>query len=89
MDAETLIMLVSNLGVPSVLLGFVGYYVIFLQKEIAKERKSMQMQDHQNDLQLVELVKASNSAILELKVALSEQTTTMRDLLAKLDKKRK
>ena len=89
MDAETLIMLVSNLGVPSGLLGFVGYYVIFLQKEIAKERKSMQMQDHQNDLQLVELVKASNSAILELKVALSEQTTTMRDLLAKLDKKRK
>ena len=89
MDAETLIMLVSNLGVPSVLLGFVGYYVIFLQKEIAKERKSMQMQGHQNDLQLVELVKASNSAILELKVALSEQTTTMRDLLAKLDKKRK
>jgi hypothetical protein len=89
MDAETLIMLVSNLGVPSVLLGFVGYYVIFLQKEIAKERKSMQMQDHQNDLQLVELVKASSSAILELKVALSEQTLTMRDLLAKLDKKRK
>ena len=89
MDAETLIMLVSNLGEPAVLLGFVGYSVIFLQKEIAKERKSMQMQDHQNDLQLVELVKASNSAILELKVALSEQTTTMRDLLAKLDKKRK
>ena len=48
----------------------------------------MREQELQNDSQLIELVKASSDALVELKTALAEQTITMRELLGKLDKRR-
>ena len=88
MELESIIGLVERIGVPIVCLGFCGWYIRYLSDQFQSERHQMREQELQNDSQLIELVKASSDALVELKTALAEQTITMRELLGKLDKRR-
>ena len=85
MDLATIIELVERLGVPVVVLLFAGWYIRYLSDQFQIERKQTAEQEMQNDQQLIELVKASSDALLEMKMALAEQTATMRELLGRLD----
>ena len=88
MELESIIGLIERIGVPIVCLGFCGWYIRYLSAQFQSERHQMREQELQNDGQLIELVKTSSDALVELKTALAEQTITMRELLGKLDKRR-
>ena len=60
-----------------------------LQDGFTRERTEMRQQDIENDRQLVEIVKTTSDAFTEMKTALAEQTSTMRELLGRLDTKRR
>ena len=49
-----------------------------------KEREAMRQQEEKGDEQLLEIVKATSSALIEMKTALAEQTATMRELIGRL-----
>ena len=82
-DAE-LVVLVERLGVPMVVLAFCGWYIMYLHEGFAKERESMRENERREDDQLVEIVKTTSTALLEVKTALVEQTAAMRLLIEKL-----
>ena len=84
MDIDSVIGLIERIGVPIVYLGFCGWYIRYLSDQFQIERKQTAEQELQNDQQLIELVKGSPNALLEMKTALAEQTATMRELLAML-----
>ena len=88
MDVSTVIELVERLGVPVVVLIFSGWYITHLQEEFAKERDAMRLQEEKGDESLIEVIRASSDALLEMKTALAEQTATMRELLSRLDTRR-
>ena len=88
MDTGTIIELVERLGVPVVVLLFAGWYVKWLQEGFAKEREAMMSREGREEEQLIEIVKASSDALLEMKTALAEQTAAMRELLSRLDTRR-
>jgi|TARA_R100000656_G_scaffold21076_1_gene18765 hypothetical protein len=88
MELDSIIGLIEQIGVPIVCLGACGWYIRYLSDQFQCERHEMREQELQNDSQLIELVKASSDALVELKTALAEQTITMRELLGKLDKRR-
>lgn len=83
-EISVFIQLVERLGVPVVVLGFAGWYIKFLQDAFSKEREAMREQEIHNDEQLLDVVKSSSDALVEMKTALAEQTSTMRELLATL-----
>ena len=83
-EVSVFIQLVERLGVPIVVLGFAGWYIKFLQDAFSKEREAMREQEIHNDEQLLDVVKSSSDALVEMKIALAEQTATMRELLAML-----
>jgi len=83
-EISVFIQLVERLGVPIVVLGFAGWYIKFLQDAFSKEREAMREQEIHNDEQLLDVVKSSSDALVEMKTALAEQTSTMRELLATL-----
>ena len=83
-EVNVFIQLVERLGVPIVVLGFAGWYIKFLQDAFSKEREAMREQEIHNDEQLLDVVKSSSDALVEMKTALAEQTSTMRELLATL-----
>ena len=88
MDVSTIVELIERLGVPVVVLLFAGWYVKWLQEGFDKEREAMRSQEGKEEEQLISLVKASSDALLEMKMALAEQTATMRELLGRLDTRR-
>ena len=83
-EVSVFIQLVERLGVPIVVLGFAGWYIKFLQDAFSKEREAMREQEIRSDEQLLDVVKSSSDALVEMKTALAEQTATMRELLAML-----
>ena len=85
MDIDSLVSLIERIGVPIVCLGFCGWYIRYLSDQFQIERKQTAEQELQNDQQLIELVKGSSNALIEMKTALAEQTMTMRELLSRLD----
>jgi len=99
MEVETIVQLIERIGVPIVVLGFCGWYIKFLQigfresteksqDAFSKEREEWLLNERQADERLVELMKASSEALIEMKTALAEQTVVMRELLGRLDRKR-
>ena len=82
-DVE-LVVLVERLGVPMVVLAFCGWYIKYLHEGFASERESMREDERREDDQLVEIVKTTSTALLEVKTALVEQTAAMRLLIEKL-----
>lgn len=84
MDIPSVIELVERLGVPIVVLMFCGWYIKYLQEGFMKEREAMRQQEEKGDEQLIEIVKATSSALIEMKTALAEQTATMRELIGRL-----
>jgi hypothetical protein len=79
-----LVILIERLGVPGVVLGFCGWYIKFLQESFAKERESMMAREGREEEQLIEIVKATSAALMEVKTALVEQTAAMRLLIDRL-----
>ena len=63
---------------------FCGWYIKYLQDNFMKERESMRHQEEKGDEQLIEIVRATSSALIEMKTALAEQTATMRELIGRL-----
>ena len=99
MEIETIVKLIEQLGVPIVVLGFCGWYIKFLQIGFTRERSDLRdsfaqergewlLNERTADERLVELMKASSEALINMKTALAEQTAAMRELLGKLDRKR-
>ena len=84
MDTGTIIELVERLGVPVVVLLFAGWYIKWLQEGFSKERQEMRSQEGKEEEQLIEIVKATSSALMEVKTALVEQTAAMRLLIDRL-----
>jgi len=84
MDVSTVIELVERLGVPVVVLGFCGWYIKYLQEGFAREREAMMAREGREEEQLIEIVKATSAALMEVKSALIEQTATMRMLIDRL-----
>ena len=67
-----------------VVLGFCGWYIKFLQESFAQERSAMMAREGREEEQLIEIVKATSSALIEVKSALVEQTNAMRIMIEKL-----
>ena len=88
MDLDSTVGLIERIGVPIVCLGFCGWYIRYLSDQFREERRQTAEQEIANDKQLIELVKASSDALLQMKTALVEQTSAMRELVSKLDAKR-
>ena len=88
MDLDSPVGLIERIGLPIVCLGACAWYIRYLNDQFRDERKQMAEQEIQNDQQLVELVKASSDALLQMKTALVEQTSAMRELVSRLDAKR-
>ena len=84
MENLDIIMLVERLGVPGVVLGFCGWYIKYLQEGFAKEREQMMAREGREEEQLIEIVKATSAALMEVKTALVEQTAAMRMLIDRL-----
>ena len=84
MENLDIIMLVERLGVPGVVLGFCGWYIKYLQEGFAKEREQMMAREGREEEQLIEIVKATSAALMEVKTALVEQTAAMRLLIDRL-----
>ena len=84
MDTGTIIELVERLGVPVVVLLFAGWYIKWLQEGFSKERQEMRSQEGKEEEQLIEIVKATSAALMEVKTALVEQTSAMRLLIDRL-----
>ena len=84
MDIDSTVGVIERIGVPIVCLGFCGWYIRYLSDQFRDERKQRAEQEIQNDQQLIEIVKATSSALIEMKTALAEQTATMRELIARL-----
>ena len=84
MENLDLVMLIERLGVPGVVLGFCGWYIKYLQEGFAKEREQMMAREGREEEQLIEIVKATSAALMEVKTALVEQTAAMRLLIDRL-----
>ena len=84
MENLDLVMLIERLGVPGVVLGFCGWYIKYLQEGFAKEREQMMAREGREEEQLIEIVKATSAALMEVKTALVEQTAAMRMLIDRL-----
>jgi len=84
MENLDVVMLIERLGVPMVVLGFCGWYIKYLQEGFTKEREAMMEREGKEEEQLIEIVKATSSALIEVKGALIEQTHAMRLLIEKL-----
>ena len=84
MENLDLVMLIERLGVPGVVLGFCGWYIKYLQEGFAKEREQMMAREGREEEQLIEIVKATSAALMEVKTALVEQTSAMRLLIDRL-----
>ena len=84
MENLDIIMLIERLGVPGVVLGFCGWYIKYLQEGFAKEREQMMAREGREEEQLIEIVKATSAALMEVKTALVEQTAAMRMLIDRL-----
>tara|TARA_B100000809_G_C14649502_1_gene355403 strand:+ start:176 stop:433 length:258 start_codon:yes stop_codon:yes gene_type:complete len=84
MENLDVVMLIERLGVPMVVLGFCGWYIKYLQESFAKEREAMIAREGREEEQLIEIVKATSSALIEVKSALIAQTDAMRVLIDKL-----
>ena len=84
MENLDIIMLVERLGVPGVVLGFCGWYIKYLQESFAKEREAMMSREGREEEQLIEIVKSTSAAFMEVKTALVEQTAAMRMLIDRL-----
>ena len=84
MDTGTIIELVERLGVPVVILLFAGWYIKWFQEGFSKERQEMRSQEGKEEEQLIEIVKATSAALMEVKTALVEQTAAMRLLIHRL-----
>jgi hypothetical protein len=65
-------------------LGFCGWYIKYLQESFTKEREAMMAREGKEEEQLIEIVKATSSALIEVKSALVEQTNAMRIMIEKL-----
>ena len=84
MDIGTLIELIERLGVPIVVLGFAGWWMKWREEGFAKERDAMREIEAREEEQLIEIVKATSAALLEVKTALAEQTAAMRMLIERV-----
>ena len=84
MDTGTIIELVERLGVSVVVLLFAGWYIKWLQEAFAKEHEAMRAMEGKEEEQLIEIVKATSAALMEVKTALVEQTAAMRLLLERV-----
>ena len=84
MENLDFVMLIERLGVPMVVLGFCGWYIKYLQESFAKERQLMIEREGREEEQLIEIVKATSSALMEVKTALVAQTQAMTVLIDKL-----
>ena len=72
------------LFINGVVLGFCGWYIKFLQESFAKEREAMMAREGREEEQLIEIVKSTSAAFMEVKTALVEQTAAMRMLIDRL-----
>ena len=84
MENLDLVVLIERLGVPGVVLGFCGWYIMYLQESFNKERETMMAREGREEEQLIEIVKATSAALMEVKTALVEQTSAMRLLIDRL-----
>ena len=84
MDIATIVELIERLGVPIVVLGFAGWWMKWREEGFAKERDAMREIEAREEEQLIEIVKATSGALLEVKTALVEQTAAMRLLIERL-----
>ena len=89
MDLNSIGAIVESVGIPIVCLAACAYYIKILNAQLREERRQMADQEIENDKQLIELVKASNDALLQMRSALVEQTSAMRELVSKLGSKRR
>ncbi len=84
MDIATIVELIERLGVPIVVLGFAGWWMKWREEGFAHEREAMREIEAREEEQLIEIVKATSAALLEVKTALAEQTAAMRLLIERL-----
>ena len=84
MDIGTIVELIARLGVPSVVLGFAGWWMKWREEGFTRERDAMREMEQREEEQLIEIVKATSAALLEVKTALAEQTAAMRMLIERV-----
>jgi len=74
----------ERLGVPVIVLLFAGWYIRYLQDSFKEERQAMQSREEREERELIQIVKTTSAALLEVKTALLEQTAAIKLLIEKL-----
>lgn len=57
------------------------WFILYLTKSAAKERETFWQRDAENDNKLIQLVQNSSDALLQVKVALEQNTQAMREYI--------
>ena len=57
------------------------YFIMFLTKSAQRERDAWQKRDEESDERILNLATASSDALLQVKIALEQNTQAMRELI--------
>lgn len=57
------------------------WFILYLTKQSAREREQFWKKDAENDERLINLVQASSDALLQVKIALEQNTQAMREFI--------